>query len=217
MLKEVQSVYRLQGVDINDKHIEVMVRQMLRKVKVENCGDTELLPGSQIDVYDFEQENARVMAEGGEPATGTTMLLGITKASLATDSFLSAASFQETTRVLTDAAIKGKIDHLIGLKENITLGKLIPAGTGMSCYRDLKIKPNMADPEVAEIIEEQQRERQAWEEAAKRKAEAAAEKEMDFDSEDEEDPELHDEFEEDLDEDFAEETADEAPAEEDEE
>ena len=217
LLKEVQSVYRLQGVDINDKHIEVMVRQMLRKVKVDTCGDTELLPGSQIDVYDFEQENARVIANGGEPATGTTMLLGITKASLATDSFLSAASFQETTRVLTDAAIKGKIDHLIGLKENIILGKLIPAGTGMSRYRDLKVKPNMNDPEVAEIIEEQQRERQAWEEAAKRKAEADAAKEgkEDFEAEDEEELDLHDEFDEELDEDFVEGEDEEAFAEED--
>lgn len=217
LLKEVQSVYRLQGVDINDKHIEVMVRQMLRKVKVDTCGDTELLPGSQIDVYDFEQENARVIANGGEPATGTTMLLGITKASLATDSFLSAASFQETTRVLTDAAIKGKIDHLIGLKENIILGKLIPAGTGMSRYRDLKVKPNMNDPEVAEIIEEQQRERQAWEEAAKRKAEADAAKEgkEDFEAEDEEELDLHDEFDEELDEDFVEGEDEETFAEED--
>ena len=217
LLKEVQSVYRLQGVDINDKHIEVMVRQMLRKVKVDTCGDTELLPGSQIDVYDFEQENARVIANGGEPATGTTMLLGITKASLATDSFLSAASFQETTRVLTDAAIKGKIDHLIGLKENIILGKLIPAGTGMSRYRDLKVKPNMNDPEVAEIIEEQQRERQAWEEAAKRKAEADAAKEgkEDFEAEDEEELDLHDEFDEELDDDFVEGEDEEAFAEED--
>ena len=217
LLKEVQSVYRLQGVDINDKHIEVMVRQMLRKVKVDTCGDTELLPGSQIDVYDFEQENARVIANGGEPATGTTMLLGITKASLATDSFLSAASFQETTRVLTDAAIKGKIDHLIGLKENIILGKLIPAGTGMSRYRDLKVKPNMNDPEVAEIIEEQQRERQAWEEAAKRKAEADAAKEgkEDFEAEDEEELDLHDEFDGELDEDFVEDEDKETFAEED--
>ena len=194
-----------------------MVRQMLRKVKVDTCGDTELLPGSQIDVYDFEQENARVIANGGEPATGTTMLLGITKASLATDSFLSAASFQETTRVLTDAAIKGKIDHLIGLKENIILGKLIPAGTGMSRYRDLKVKPNMNDPEVAEIIEEQQRERQAWEEAAKRKAEADAAKEgkEDFEAEDEEELDLHDEFDEELDEDFVEGEDEETFAEED--
>ena len=194
LLKEVQSVYRLQGVDINDKHIEVMVRQMLRRVKVEHSGDTELLPGSQVDVFDFDTENAKAIANGGEPATGTTMLLGITKASLATDSFLSAASFQETTRVLTDAAIKGKIDHLIGLKENIILGKLIPAGTGMNRYRNLKIHPNMDDPEVAEIIEEQNRERQAWEEANRQKA--ALEKEVDFEADDDDEQILDDEFEE---------------------
>ena len=136
----MQKVYRLQGVDINDKHIEVMVRQMLRKVKVDESGDTDLLPGSQVDIFEFESENERVRAVGGVEATGKTMLLGITKASLATDSFLSAASFQETTRVLTDAAIKGKVDPLLGLKENVILGKLIPAGTGMSRYRDLKIR-----------------------------------------------------------------------------
>lgn len=140
LLREVQKVYRLQGVDINDKHIEVMVRQMLRKVKVDESGDTDLLPGSQVDIFEFESENERVRAVGGVEATGKTMLLGITKASLATDSFLSAASFQETTRVLTDAAIKGKVDPLLGLKENVILGKLIPAGTGMSRYRDLKIR-----------------------------------------------------------------------------
>ena len=139
LLREVQKVYRLQGVDINDKHIEVMVRQMLRKMKVEDPGDTDLLPGGQVDVFEFESENDRVRAEGGQEAVGKTVLLGITKASLATDSFLSAASFQETTRVLTDAAIKGKVDPLLGLKENVILGKLIPAGTGMSRYRGIKI------------------------------------------------------------------------------
>ncbi len=139
LLREVQRVYRLQGVDINDKHIEVMVRQMLRKVKVEDPGDTGLLPGGLIDVFDFEEENAKVIAEGGEPATARPILLGITKASLATDSFLSAASFQETTRVLTEAAIKGKVDPLLGLKENVIIGKLIPAGTGMSRYRNIKV------------------------------------------------------------------------------
>lgn len=139
LLSEVQRVYRLQGVDINDKHIEVMVRQMLRKVKVEDSGDTNLLPGGLIDVFDFEEENARVIAEGGEPAVARPVLLGITKASLATDSFLSAASFQETTRVLTEAAIKGKVDPLLGLKENVIIGKLIPAGTGMSRYRNIKV------------------------------------------------------------------------------
>ncbi|SHN52800.1 DNA-directed RNA polymerase subunit beta' [Desulfitobacterium chlororespirans] len=139
LLGEVQKVYRLQGVDINDKHIEVMVRQMLRKVKVEEAGDTALLPGGLIDVFDFEEENTKVIASGGEPAVARPVLLGITKASLATDSFLSAASFQETTRVLTEAAIKGKVDPLLGLKENVIIGKLIPAGTGMSRYRNVKV------------------------------------------------------------------------------
>lgn len=139
LLQEVQRVYRLQGVDINDKHIEVMIRQMLRKVKIDEPGDTELLPGSLIDVFEFEDENKRVEGFGGEPATAKTVLLGITKASLATDSFLSAASFQETTRVLTDAAIKGKTDPLIGLKENVIIGKLIPAGTGLSRYRNISV------------------------------------------------------------------------------
>ncbi len=139
LLREVQRVYRLQGVDINDKHIEVMVRQMLRKVKVEEPGDTMLLPGGVIDMFEFEEENKRVMELGGEPAIAKPVLLGITKASLATDSFLSAASFQETTRVLTEAAIKGKVDPLMGLKENVIIGKLIPAGTGMSRYRNIKV------------------------------------------------------------------------------
>lgn len=139
LVGEVQRVYRLQGVDINDKHIEVMVRQMLRKVKIEEGGDTNLLPGALIDVFEFEEENAKAIAAGGEPAVARPVLLGITKASLATDSFLSAASFQETTRVLTEAAIKGKVDPLLGLKENVIIGKLIPAGTGMSRYRNVKI------------------------------------------------------------------------------
>ena len=139
LLGEVQRVYRLQGVDINDKHIEVMVRQMLRKVKVEDAGDTSLLPGGLVDIFECQEENERAVAEGGTPATTRPVLLGITKASLATDSFLSAASFQETTRVLTEAAIKGKIDPLIGLKENVIIGKLIPAGTGMSRYRSLRM------------------------------------------------------------------------------
>ncbi|NMA00974.1 MAG: DNA-directed RNA polymerase subunit beta' [Clostridia bacterium] len=150
LLHEVQRVYRLQGVDINDKHIEVMVRQMLRKVKVEDSGDTDLLPGGLVDIFDFEEENARVIAEGGEPATANAVLLGITKASLATDSFLSAASFQETTRVLTDSAIKGKSDPLLGLKENVIIGKLIPAGTGMSRYRNLKVLSAEASAETVE-------------------------------------------------------------------
>ncbi len=139
MLQEVQRVYRLQGVDINDKHIEVIVRQMLKRVKIEENGDADLLPGSLIDWLEFEEVNQRIIEQGGEPATGTRVLLGITKASLATDSFLSAASFQETTRVLTEAAIKGKIDPLIGLKENVIIGKLIPAGTGMQTYRKINV------------------------------------------------------------------------------
>jgi len=139
LLMEVQRVYRLQGVDINDKHIEVMIRQMLRKVKVEDQGDTDLLPGGLIDIFELEKENERVQSKGGEPAGGKAVLLGITKASLATDSFLSAASFQETTRVLTEAAIKGKVDPLLGLKENVIIGKLVPAGTGMSRYRNIEI------------------------------------------------------------------------------
>lgn len=139
MLKEVQRVYRLQGVDINDKHIEVIVRQMLKRIKIEENGDTELLPGSLVDWLEFDEVNQKVLEQGLEPATGVRVLLGITKASLATDSFLSAASFQETTRVLTEAAIKGKIDPLIGLKENVIIGKLIPAGTGMQIYRKIDV------------------------------------------------------------------------------
>ena len=138
LLSEVQKVYRLQGVDINDKHLEVVVRQMTRKVKVEDSGDTELLPGTMIDIFDFNEENEKAELAGGETAKGRVALLGITKAALATDSFLSAASFQETTRVLTDAAIKGKIDPLVGLKENVIIGKLIPAGTGMTSIQEYK-------------------------------------------------------------------------------
>ena len=139
MLQEVQRVYRLQGVDINDKHIEVIVRQMLKRVRVEENGDSRFLPGSLIDWLDFEEQNAALIKKGLTPAEGSRVLLGITKASLATDSFLSAASFQETTRVLTEAAIKGKIDPLIGLKENVIIGKLIPAGTGMPMYRNIEV------------------------------------------------------------------------------
>ncbi|TMJ08642.1 MAG: DNA-directed RNA polymerase subunit beta' [Bacillati bacterium ANGP1] len=139
LVQEIQSVYRSQGVDINDKHIEIIVRQMLRRVKVEEPGDTELLPGELVDKFTFEEDNAKAIAEGLEPAKARPVLLGITKASLATESFLSAASFQETARVLTDAATKGKIDPLIGLKENVIIGKLIPAGTGMQRYRGIKI------------------------------------------------------------------------------
>ena len=140
LLKEVLSVYRLQGVGVSDKHIEIIIRQMLRKVRVEDSGDTDLLTGSLVDIFRFEEANRKAIMEGGTPAIAKRILLGITKASLATESFLSAASFQETTRVLTEAAIRGKIDPLIGLKENVILGKLIPAGTGMKRYKDIEIK-----------------------------------------------------------------------------
>ena len=151
LLSEVQKVYRLQGVDINDKHLEVVVRQMTRKVKVSESGDTELLPGTMIDMFDFDEANEKVEAFGGEKAKGEKVLLGITKAALATESFLSAASFQETTRVLTDAAIKGKVDPLLGLKENVIIGKLIPAGTGMLRYRSVKL-------DTEDVIKEQEEE-----------------------------------------------------------
>jgi DNA-directed RNA polymerase subunit beta' len=139
LLQEVQKVYRLQGVEINDKHIEIIIRQMMKKVKVEDPGDTSLLPGELIDIFKFEEENKKAIEKGLRPATGRRALLGITKAALATDSFLSAASFQETTRVLTEAAIKGKVDPLLGLKENVIIGKLIPAGTGLSRYRNITV------------------------------------------------------------------------------
>ena len=139
MLREVQRVYRLQGVEINDKHIEMIVRQMLKKIKVEEAGDSDLLPGISVDVLDFNEINENLIKEGKRPAEGKAVMLGITKASLATDSFLSAASFQETTKVLTEAAINGKVDHLNGLKENVIIGKLIPAGTGMKQYGDIKL------------------------------------------------------------------------------
>ena len=145
MLKEVQSVYRLQGVEISDKHIEVIIRQMLRKVQVEESGDTELLPGEIVDIFRFESENERIVALGGTPAVAKRKLLGITKSALATDSFLSAASFQETTRVLTEAAIKGKVDPLVGLKENVILGKLIPAGVGLKRYRNVDVVAHTAE------------------------------------------------------------------------
>ncbi len=143
MIQEVQRVYRLQGVEINDKHIEVIVRQMLKKIRIEESGDTEFLPGTNVDRLEFEDVNEALEAEGKEPATGEQIIMGITKASLATNSFLSAASFQETTKVLTEAAIKGKVDPLIGLKENVIIGKHIPAGTGMRKYRDIKLNTEM--------------------------------------------------------------------------
>ena len=147
LISEVQKVYRNQGVDINDKHIEVIGRQMLKKVRIDDNGDTDMFPGALIDMYEFEDKNNEAIKEGKRPATGKRVLLGITKASLATDSFLSAASFQETTRVLTDAAVKGKVDDLVGLKENVIIGKLIPAGTGMKKYQDIKINTELAKKE----------------------------------------------------------------------
>ncbi|MCR5106831.1 MAG: DNA-directed RNA polymerase subunit beta' [Lachnospiraceae bacterium] len=165
MISEVQKVYRLQGVEINDKHIEVIVRQMLKKVRIEESGDSEYLPGTQIDLLDFEDMNEKLIEEGKKPAEGKQIILGITKAALATNSFLSAASFQETTKVLTEAAIKGKVDPLIGLKENVIIGKPIPAGTGMKIYRDVKLDTSATEiyedddqeelkPEVAEELAE---------------------------------------------------------------
>ncbi|MCM3762390.1 DNA-directed RNA polymerase subunit beta' [Alkalihalobacillus oceani] len=151
LLREVQKVYRMQGVEIGDKHVEVMVRQMLRKVRVVDAGETTVLPGSLIEIQQFNDENKKVLLEKKRPATGKPVLLGITKASLETDSFLSAASFQETTRVLTDAAIKGKRDELLGLKENVIIGKLVPAGTGMSRYRDLNIYSKYDEQAVEEV------------------------------------------------------------------
>ncbi|NLL93638.1 MAG: DNA-directed RNA polymerase subunit beta' [Clostridiales bacterium] len=164
MIREVQRVYRLQGVDINDKHIEIIVRQMLKKIRVENAGDSEFLPGTSVNVLEFNETNEELVAEGKEPAEGKQVMLGITKASLATNSFLSAASFQETTKVLTEAAINGKIDPLIGLKENVLIGKLIPAGTGMKRYRSVKLdtdietisidESDVIEDEIVEITEE---------------------------------------------------------------
>ena len=152
MLREVQRVYRLQGVEINDKHIEVIVRQMLKKVRIEENNDADVLPGNSMDVLDYNDMNEKLVAEGKTPAEGKQVMLGITKASLATDSFLSAASFQETTKVLTEAAINGKVDHLIGLKENVLIGKLIPAGTGMKRYRNVTLNTDDLIGEDDEII-----------------------------------------------------------------
>ena len=153
MIQEVQRVYRLQGVEINDKHIEVIVRQMLKKIRIEDNGDTELLPGTMVDFLEYEDINEQMEAEGKTPAEGKQVLLGITKASLATDSFMSAASFQETTKVLTEAAIKGKVDHLVGLKENVIIGKLIPAGTGLKRYSNIKLSTDdMLKEEEEDIV-----------------------------------------------------------------
>jgi DNA-directed RNA polymerase subunit beta' len=146
-------VYRLQGVSINDKHIEIIVRQMLRKVRIEDPGDTEFLPGSQVSKMVFEEENERVLKKDGKPALGKPVLLGITKAALTTDSFISAASFQETTRVLTEAAINGREDNLLGLKENVIVGRLIPAGSGFEEYRDTFVISPKPEPVVVGAAE----------------------------------------------------------------
>ena len=153
LLKEVQMVYRLQGVEISDKHLEIIVRQMLKKCKIEDSGDTTMLPGEMVDIFAFEKENEQMIREGKEPATASRVLLGITKASLSTNSFLSAASFQETTRVLTEAAIKGKVDPLLGLKENIIIGKLIPAGTGMKRYKNIDVISNVINEDISSQID----------------------------------------------------------------
>jgi DNA-directed RNA polymerase subunit beta' len=153
LVQEVQKVYRTQGVGINDKHIEVIVRQMLRKVRVDTPGDTEMLPGELVDRFKYETINAAVLAQGGEPATATTVLLGVTKASLTTDSFLAAASFQDTTKVLTDAAIAGQVDHLVGLKENVIIGKLIPAGTGLLARRRAREALLAGDVDELELLD----------------------------------------------------------------
>ncbi len=168
MIREVQRVYRLQGVDINDKHIEVIVHQMLKKIRVENNGDTDFLPGTLVDVLEFEEVNEKMEAEGKEPAEGKQVMLGITKASLATNSFLSAASFQETTKVLTEAAIKGKVDPLIGLKENVIIGKLIPAGTGMKCYSNVNL-----DTDAMVAMEEEMKKKDETGEEKKEETETA--------------------------------------------
>ena len=162
LVDKIQEVYRSQNVAINDKHIEVIVRQMMRSVKIEEVGDTEFLIDEQVDRFRFMEENEKVMNRGGEPADGTPLLLGITKASLSTDSFISAASFQETTRVLTEASISGRVDHLRGLKENVIVGRLIPAGTGMPVYREVylekdepvPVQPNLEDLLRAETDDE---------------------------------------------------------------
>jgi DNA-directed RNA polymerase subunit beta' len=152
VVSEVQKVYRSQGVDINDKHIEVIVRQMLRKVRIDTAGDTELLPGEIVDQFEYEEANLKVLAEGGEPATAQTVLLGLIKAALNTSSWLSAASFQETTRVLTEAAISGKVDRLRVLKENVIIGKLIPAGTGLDYYKKMKEEMSLFDFQVEQEV-----------------------------------------------------------------
>jgi len=153
LVDEVQEIYRLQGVRINDKHIEVIVRQMLRRVRITTVGDSEFLVGDHVEKWRFEEENRRVEDSGGEPARAEPLLLGITKASLSTESFISAASFQETTKVLTEAAINGKLDRLTGLKENVIMGRLIPAGTGAKRYNELEVEVH--EPEVGSLPDEE--------------------------------------------------------------
>ncbi len=198
MLREVQRVYRLQGVEINDKHIEIIVRQMLKKVRVEESGDSELLPGVSMDVLEFEDMNEHLIAEGKEPAQGKQVMLGITKASLATDSFLSAASFQETTKVLTEAAINGRVDHLIGLKENVLIGKPIPAGTGMKRYRSVMLSTDISGDDEISVSEEEETDEElpaeTSDEATAEEAEVTEEPEDDgFDEEIEEETEEEEE------------------------
>ena len=192
MLREVQRVYRLQGVEINDKHIEVIVRQMLKKIRIENNGDSDFLPGVLVDALDYEDVVEKLQAEGKEAPEGKQIILGITKAALATSSFLSAASFQETTKVLTDAAIKGKEDPLIGLKENVIIGKLIPAGTGMKRYRNIEIHSDLVDsldppdPNAEVEAEEEAEETVAEETAAEETVVVEESEEMIFTEEEEE-------------------------------
>ena len=196
MLREVQRVYRLQGVEINDKHIEVIVRQMLKKIRIENNGDSDFLPGVMVDVLEYEDEVERLTNEGLEPPEGKQIILGITKASLATNSFLSAASFQETSKVLTDAAIKGKIDPLIGLKENVILGKLIPAGTGMKRYRSIQLHSDLVDSlEPPEPVYEEEVPESSEEEQKKEAATTAEETDVQQEMEVAEEIEDVDEFE----------------------
>jgi DNA-directed RNA polymerase subunit beta' len=156
LVNEIQQVYRLQGVQINDKHIEVIVRQMLKRVRIESVGDSPFLLGEHVNKIEFQRENQKIVAKGGNAATAKPLLLGITKASLSTDSFISAASFQETTKVLTEASINGAVDYLRGLKENVIMGRLIPAGTGVKGYRDTRILV----PEAAKVPEEKGLERE---------------------------------------------------------
>ena len=183
MIREVQRVYRLQGVEINDKHVEVIVRQMLKKIRIESSGDTEYLPGTLVDVLDFEEINENLTEQDKAPAEGTQIMLGITKASLATNSFLSAASFQETTKVLTEAAIKGKVDPLIGLKENVLIGKLIPAGTGMKRYRNIKLDTDAAFEEQMRAAREAELAEEYYK-ALKEKSGASSDEEADDDNAD---------------------------------